>query len=74
MLLCFQQGPWLGANTLAFGVAGSLVPVVSLISGNNMTVTYIVFAAYALFVALGLLALEVPPFMGVPEEKDLNTL
>jgi len=72
MLLCFLQGPWLGANTLAFGVAGSLVPLVSLLSGNNMTATYIVFAAYALFVASGLLALVVPPFMGVPEEKDFK--
>jgi len=69
---CFAQGPWLGANTLAFGVAGSLVPLVLLLSGNRMVVTYLVFAGYALFVASGLLALVVPPYMGVPEEKDTN--
>jgi hypothetical protein len=48
-------------------LAGSLVPLVSLLAGNRVVVVYVVFAAYALVVATGLLAVAVPAFMGEPE-------
>ena len=39
-------GPWLGANTEAFGVAGALVPLIEVITGNF----YVEFAILATLV------------------------
>lgn len=57
-------GPWLGANTLAFGVAGAAVPVVSLAAGGRESVVFLVFAAFAGVTGAATLALAVPRRMG----------
>jgi hypothetical protein len=33
-----KAGPWLGANTVVFGVAGALVPVLDVITANLLTI------------------------------------
>jgi len=56
-------GPWLGANTLAFGVAGAAVPVVSLMAGGRDSVVYLVFAAFSIATGAVILCLAVPQRM-----------
>lgn len=46
-----QAGPWLGANTVAFGIAGAIVPLIEVITGN-ITVQYTVIAILVTAVTL----------------------
>jgi len=55
-------GPWLGANTVAFGISGSLVPVVELVTDN----LYAQFGIIGSFVAIVTLAI----YFGPNPEKD----
>ena len=45
-----EAGPWLGANTVAFGVSGSLVPVIEFIS-DSLVVQNSILAGVSLLVA-----------------------
>ena len=55
-------GPWLGANTVAFGISGALVPLIEIIS-NNLIVQY-----YSIFFIVMLVTLFVI-FGPNPEKK-----
>ena len=49
-------GPWLGANTVAFGISGALVPLVEIITTNLIAQYYVIcffVLAVALFVYFG---------------------
>ena len=46
-----DAGPWLGANTVVFGLAGALVPLVALATGGGLTAQYGIISAIALLVA-----------------------
>lgn len=45
-----NAGPWLGANTVAFGLSASLVPLLE-IYVTNMVTQYVIISIYILFVA-----------------------
>lgn len=49
-------GPWLGANTVAFGISGSIVPLIEIVTGNLYAQYYIlsvIIFAVTLMIALG---------------------
>jgi predicted MFS family arabinose efflux permease len=46
-----KAGPWLGANTVAFGISGSVVPVIQIIS-SRLTAQYIICSLIVVFVAI----------------------
>ena len=70
--LLFCQGPWLGANTLAFGVAGAVVPLVSLLTSNRVPLIYLIFGAYALLNGVGLIVHRTPRRMGRPQPAPVS--
>jgi predicted MFS family arabinose efflux permease len=47
-------GPWLGANTVAFGVAGALVPLIEVITGN-FYVEFAILATLVIATGVGML-------------------
>lgn len=61
-----HAGPWLGANTVCFAIAGALVPLIELITGQ-------LFAQYATLATIAVLnaaALYVAPYPENPEICD----
>ncbi|CAM9797586.1 unnamed protein product [Phaeothamnion confervicola] len=52
-------GPWLGANTVAFGISGALVPLLAYLTGS-LFVQYAILATVGLIVAMFLLVLPPP--------------
>ena len=49
-------GPWLGANTVAFGISGAIVPLIEIVTGNIYAQYYIlsiIIFAVTLLIALG---------------------
>ena len=37
-----RAGPWLGANTVVFGIAGAIVPVIDIITSNSITMCAVI--------------------------------
>lgn len=37
-----KAGPWLGANTVAFGISGAIVPLIAILTGNLIIQYYII--------------------------------
>ena len=77
-----QAGPWLGANTVVFGVAGALVPVVELITTDLLSM-YLIFSTVTVMTTVLLLSLphpesdEVKPYLPmkvVKKSKDTKTV
>lgn len=60
-----QAGPWLGANTVVFGVAGALVPLVDIITTDLFTM-YAVLSTITVFTLVTLMALP------HPEREDIR--
>mmetsp|Transcript_23037 Transcript_23037/g.28711 ORF Transcript_23037/g.28711 Transcript_23037/m.28711 type:complete len:365 (-) Transcript_23037:572-1666(-) len=61
-----HAGPWLGANTVCFAIAGALVPLIELITGK-------LFAQYATLATISILnaaALYAAPHPESPEIRD----
>jgi predicted MFS family arabinose efflux permease len=52
-------GPWLGANTVAFGLSGALVPLIGYLT-SNLIVQYSILAGLSAATALFLLILPTP--------------
>ena len=51
-----KAGPWLGANTVAFGISGALVPLIAIITGSLVLQYYILsalIAAITIFIFFG---------------------
>jgi hypothetical protein len=49
-------GPWLGANTVAFGISGAIVPLIEIVTGNLYAQYYIlsvIIFIVTLMIALG---------------------
>ena len=44
-------GPWLGANTVAFGISGALVPIIEILT-SKLTIQYYIISAIVGFIAL----------------------
>lgn len=54
-----KAGPWLGANTVAFGVSGAIVPLIGYTTGS-LFVQYVILAAVSVIVAAFLIILPAP--------------
>lgn len=54
-----KAGPWLGANTVAFGISGALVPVIGYMTGS-LLVQYIILSAVSCATAVFLIILPAP--------------
>jgi len=51
-----KAGPWLGANTVAFGISGALVPLIAIVTGSLVLQYYILSAiitGVTIFIFLG---------------------
>ncbi len=44
-------GPWLGANTVAFGISGALVPIIEILT-SKLSIQYYIISAIVGFIAL----------------------
>lgn len=54
-----HAGPWLGANTVAFGISGALVPLIGYLTGS-LYVQYDILSAFACMTAVFLVVLPAP--------------
>lgn len=54
-----KAGPWLGANTVVFGISGALVPLIGYLTGS-LFVQYVILAAVSCLVAAFLIILPAP--------------
>lgn len=54
-----KAGPWLGANTVVFGISGALVPLIGYLTGS-IFVQYVILAAVSCLVASFLIILPAP--------------
>lgn len=54
-----KAGPWLGANTVAFGVSGALVPLIGYLTGS-LFIQYVILATVSCMVAAFLIVLPAP--------------
>ena len=52
-------GPWLGANTVAFGVSGTVSPLIGWLTGS-VVVAYCTLAAVTVFIGFYLIVLPKP--------------
>lgn len=62
-------GPWLGANTVAFGVSGTVSPLIGWITGS-LVVEYAVLASAPFVIGFVLIVLPRPDFQPEPQEVD----
>lgn len=65
-----EAGPWLGANTVAFGISGAIVPVIEIYTGN-IKVQYFSLAACVFLIAM-LLAVGPNPERFKPQSMQRN--
>lgn len=54
-----KAGPWLGANTVSFGISGALVPLIGYLTGS-LFAQYIILSVVSLLVAAFLIVLPAP--------------
>ncbi|CAN0141175.1 unnamed protein product [Ectocarpus fasciculatus] len=54
-----EAGPWLGANALAFGLSGALVPLIGYLTGS-LFVVYVTLSAVSCATAMFLIILAAP--------------
>lgn len=59
-----QAGPWLGANTVVFGIAGAIVPVIDIITSNMVTMC-------AVISTVALITLALLQLLEHPEDPDM---
>lgn len=65
-----EAGPWLGANTVAFGISGSLVPILEFIS-SSLYVQYTILMLVSLAV-MGVLFVSPNPELNDPDKANNN--
>ncbi|CAM9842420.1 unnamed protein product [Scytosiphon promiscuus] len=64
-----KAGPWLGANTVVFGISGALVPLIGYITGS-LFVQYVILSAVSCLTAAFLMILPAPEkYEGLLEER-----
>ncbi|CAM9449177.1 unnamed protein product [Ectocarpus sp. 6 AP-2014] len=64
-----KAGPWLGANTVVFGISGALVPLIGYLTGS-LFVQYIILSAVSCATAVFLIILPAPEkYEGLLEER-----
>lgn len=54
-----KAGPWLGANTVVFGISGALVPLIGYLTGS-LFIQYVILAAISCLTAAFLIILPAP--------------
>lgn len=54
-----KAGPWLGANTVVFGISGALVPLIGYLTGS-LFVQYVILSAVSCLTAAFLMILPAP--------------
>lgn len=54
-----HAGPWLGANTVAFGISGALVPLIGYLTGS-LFVQYTILSSFSCIVGAFLIVLPAP--------------
>lgn len=65
-----KAGPWLGANTVVFGISGALVPLIGYITGS-MFIQYVILASVSCLTAAFLIILPAPEkYEGLLEVKS----
>ncbi|CAM9594628.1 unnamed protein product [Pylaiella littoralis] len=64
-------GPWLGANTVSFGLGGALAPLVGLLTGSLM-VEYAILASAAFLIGCFLVVLPSPDVEPAPREEYIQ--
>lgn len=65
-----MAGPWLGANTVAFGIAGALVPFMELFT-SSLIIQFAILASVAVGTALLVMSVPVPDYLGKSMDKAL---
>lgn len=66
-------GPWLGANTVAFGISGALVPLIGYITGS-LDIQYFILASVSCIVGVFMIVLPAPEkYEGLLEVNSLYT-
>eukprot|EP00752_Nemacystus_decipiens_P010278 g9159.t1 len=64
-----KAGPWLGANTVVFGISGALVPLIGYLTGS-LFVQYVILSAVSCATAAFLIVLPPPEkYEGLLEER-----
>ncbi|CAN0001068.1 unnamed protein product [Laminaria digitata] len=66
-------GPWLGANTVSFGISGALSPLIGWLTGSLM-VQYSVLAAVAFIIGFILVVLPDPGRQPPPREELIQVM
>ena len=64
-------GPWLGANTVTFGIAGAIVPLMEIWTSSLIT-QFSILAGMTLLSALGLMIIPVPSFLSHSMDQNLS--
>ena len=64
-------GPWLGANTVTFGIAGAIVPLMEIWTSSLIT-QFSILAGMTLLSALGLIIIPVPSFLSHSMDQNLS--
>mmetsp|Transcript_17252 Transcript_17252/g.22387 ORF Transcript_17252/g.22387 Transcript_17252/m.22387 type:complete len:444 (-) Transcript_17252:125-1456(-) len=67
-----MAGPWLGANTVTFGIAGALVPLMELAT-SSLIIQFSILAGVSILTALAILVIPVPPYMSNSLDKKLRS-
>lgn len=64
-----KAGPWLGANTVVFGISGALVPLIGYMTGS-LFIQYVILASVSCMTAAFLIILPAPEkYEGLLEER-----
>lgn len=62
-------GPWLGANTVSFGLSGAISPLIGWLTGS-LVVEYSILASVAVIIGFVLVVLPRPGVQPAPHEVD----
>jgi hypothetical protein len=66
-----NAGPWLGANTVSFGIAGAIVPLMEIWTTNLIT-QFSILSSMSLLIAFGLVLIPVPTYLSQSMDQKLS--
>ena len=66
-----NAGPWLGANTVLFGIAGALVPLMEIFTDDLLT-QFLVLSMVSLCTAIAIIIIPVPTYLAQSMDKKLG--
>lgn len=66
-----NAGPWLGANTVTFGVAGALVPLMEIWT-DDLLVQFSILASISLLTSIAIILIPVPTYLSQSMDKKLG--